>query len=64
MFHILIDTILLIFSIILPGYFLKAEGIIDAAFSRSANQIVFNVALPGKKRKNLYTTWGIGRRDG
>ena len=46
MLHILIDTILPIFSIILLGYFLKAKGIIDAAFSRSANQIVFNVALP------------------
>ncbi len=46
MFHVLVNTILPIFSIIILGYFLKRRKTIDAAFARTANQIVFNVAIP------------------
>jgi len=46
MINILVNTILPIFSIIFVGYLLKLKKIIDPAFSRTANQIVFNVAIP------------------
>ena len=46
MFDILINTILPIFSIIFLGYILKGRGIIDAGFSKPANQIVFNIGIP------------------
>lgn len=40
------DTIVPIFSVILLGYFLKQRGIIDPPFTKTANQIVFYVAIP------------------
>lgn len=40
------ESILPIFSIILLGYFLKQRGIADPAFAKTANQIVFYVAIP------------------
>jgi malate permease and related proteins len=46
MFHVLINTILPIFSIILLGYVLKLRNTIEPAYARTANQIVFNVAIP------------------
>jgi malate permease and related proteins len=46
MFHILIDTILPIFSLIILGLLLHLKGVIDPGFARTANQIVFNVAIP------------------
>jgi malate permease and related proteins len=46
MINILVNTILPIFSIIFVGYLLKLKKVIDPAFSRTANQIVFNVAIP------------------
>lgn len=46
MFHVLVNTIFPIFSIILLGYFLSLKQIINADFARPANQIVFNVAIP------------------
>lgn len=46
MFYVLINTILPIFSIILLGYVLNLKQIIDPPFSKTANQIVFNVAIP------------------
>lgn len=46
MLTILLNTILPIFSIILLGYVLKRRQVIDAAFTRSANQIVFNIGIP------------------
>ena len=46
MFNVLINTILPIFSIIFLGYFLKIKEIIGSDYSRTANQIVFNVAIP------------------
>ena len=46
MFHVLVNTIFPIFSIILLGYFLSLKQIITSGFARPANQIVFNVAIP------------------
>lgn len=46
MLTIFVNTILPIFSIILVGYLLKIKETIDPAFSKTANQIAFNVALP------------------
>ncbi|MFZ2448853.1 MAG: AEC family transporter [Syntrophobacteraceae bacterium] len=46
MFNILVDTILPIFSIILLGYVLKQRRVIDTAFAKPANQIVFNIGIP------------------
>ncbi len=46
MWNILLNTILPIFSIIFLGYLLKGRGVIDAGFSRPANQIVFNIGIP------------------
>ena len=46
MFDILLNTILPIFSIIFLGYVLKRQGVIDAAFAKTANQIVFNIGIP------------------
>lgn len=40
------DTILPIFSVILLGFFLRQRGIIDPAFTKTANQIVFYAAIP------------------
>jgi len=46
MFTILVNTILPIFSIIFLGYVLKQKKVIDDAFARPANQIVFNIGIP------------------
>ena len=46
MLHVLFYTVLPIFSIVFLGYFLKARGLMDPAYIRNANQIVFNVAIP------------------
>ncbi len=46
MLNILINTILPIFSIILLGFALKQKNIIDPAFSKTANSIVFNIGIP------------------
>ncbi len=46
MINILVNTILPIFSIILLGYLLQRKGVIDPAFSRTANQLVFNIGIP------------------
>ncbi|MCE5336464.1 MAG: AEC family transporter [Desulfobacteraceae bacterium] len=46
MLNILVNTILPIFSIILLGYLLQVKGIIDPAFSKTANQLVFNIGIP------------------
>lgn len=40
------ESIFPIFSIILLGYFLKQRGVADTGFVRTANRIVFYVALP------------------
>lgn len=40
------ETILPIFSIILLGFILKQKGIVDPPFAKTANQIVFYVAIP------------------
>ncbi len=47
MFHILVNTILPIFSLIMVGLLLRLKGVIDPAYTKTANQIVFNVAIPG-----------------
>ncbi len=46
MLHVLFNTILPIFSIIFLGYLLNHKGVIDAPFAKTANLIVFNVAIP------------------
>ena len=46
MFHVLVNTIFPIFSLILLGFLLRLKRIIDPAFAKTANQIVFNVAIP------------------
>lgn len=46
MVTILVNTILPIFSIIFLGYVLRRKMVIDDAFARPANQIVFNIGLP------------------
>lgn len=46
MFDVLVQTILPIFSIIFLGYFLKMREVIGADYARTANQIVFSVAIP------------------
>ena len=40
------ETILPIFSIILLGFFLKQKRVIDQPFAKTANQLVFYVAIP------------------
>lgn len=45
MLHIA-ETIIPVFSIILLGFFLKQRRIINPAFARTANQLVFYVAIP------------------
>jgi predicted permease len=44
--EVLANTIIPVFSIILLGYLFKLRGIIQPAYSRTANQIVFYVAMP------------------
>ncbi len=46
MFNILVNTILPIFSIILLGFVLKRRNFIDPAFVKTANQLVYKVAIP------------------
>ena len=46
MFHILVNTILPIFSLLLVGLLLRLKGVIDPAYAKTSNQIVFNVAIP------------------
>jgi hypothetical protein len=46
MIELLANTILPVFSIILLGYVFKIRGIIQPPYSRTANQIVFHVAMP------------------
>jgi hypothetical protein len=46
MFSVLLNTILPIFSIIFVGYILRQKKVIDDAFTRPANQIVFNIGIP------------------
>ncbi len=43
---ILLNSIFPIFSLIFLGYILKEKKVIDQAFSNSANQIIFNIAIP------------------
>jgi len=40
------ETILPVFSVILLGFFLKRRGVVDPPFAKTANQIVFYVAIP------------------
>jgi len=40
------ETILPIFSVILLGFLLKQRGVVDPPFAKTANQIVFYVAIP------------------
>jgi len=44
--EVLANTIVPVFSIILLGYIFKLRGFIQPAYSRTANQIVFYVAIP------------------
>jgi len=46
MLNIILNAILPIFSIILLGFILKWKNIIDDAFARTANLIVFNIGIP------------------
>ncbi len=46
MFNILVNTTLPIFSIILLGLILKRRNFIDAPFIKTANQLVYKVAIP------------------
>lgn len=46
MIEVLANTILPVFSIILLGYIFKIRGIIQPPYSKTANQIVFYVAMP------------------
>lgn len=46
MFHVLGNTILPIFSIILLGYLLRVKQIIEPSFAKPANRIVYYVAIP------------------
>ena len=46
MLNIILNAILPIFSIILLGFILKWKNIIDDAFARKANLIVFNIGIP------------------
>jgi hypothetical protein len=46
MLNIIFNAILPIFSIILLGFILKWRNIIDDAFARKANLIVFNIGIP------------------
>ncbi len=46
MFNILVNTTLPIFSIIALGLILKRRNFIDAAFIKTANQLVYKVAIP------------------
>ncbi len=46
MLEVLANTIIPVFSIILLGYLFKLRGIIQPAYSRTANQIVYYVAMP------------------
>lgn len=46
MFELLANTILPVFGIILLGYWLKVKGVILPPYSKTANQIVFYVAMP------------------
>ncbi|NTW35561.1 MAG: hypothetical protein HGB17_05440 [Syntrophobacteraceae bacterium] len=53
MLNVLLQTILPIFSIILLVYLLSRKQIIDAAYSKTANQIVFYVAIPAMILKEI-----------
>ncbi|NLI81804.1 MAG: AEC family transporter [Deltaproteobacteria bacterium] len=53
MLHVLIDTILPIFSIILLGCFLNLKRMIDPGYIRTANQIIFYVAIPALLLKEI-----------
>jgi len=46
MIPVFTQTIFPVFTIILVGYGLKRTGVIDAEFSRKANQLVFYLAIP------------------
>jgi len=46
MLHVLVNTILPVFSIILLGYVLRWRNVLSSAFVKPANQIVYYVALP------------------
>ncbi len=46
MLNIILNVILPIFSIILLGFILKWRNVIDDAFARKANLIVFNIGIP------------------
>ena len=46
MLNIIFNAILPIFSIIMLGFILKWRNVIDAAFARKANLIVFNIGIP------------------
>ncbi len=46
MLNIILDAILPVFGIILLGFILKRKNVIDAAFARKANLIVFNIGIP------------------
>lgn len=53
MLHVLVGTILPIFSIILLGYFLDRRRFIGPAYTKTANQIIFYVAIPAMLLKEI-----------
>jgi predicted permease len=53
MLHVLVGTILPIFSIILLGYFLDRKHVIGPAYTKTANQIIFYVAIPAMLLKEI-----------
>jgi predicted permease len=44
--HVLGEIILPIFGVVFIGYVLNARGIIDGAFAKTANRIVYSIAIP------------------
>jgi predicted permease len=46
MIQVLFNTILPIFSLIAVGFLLRTKGVIDPGYAKTANQIVYNVAIP------------------
>lgn len=53
MLHVLIGTILPIFSIILLGYLLDRKHLIGPAYNKTANQIIYYVAIPAMLLKEI-----------
>lgn len=53
MIHVLVGTILPVFSIILLGCFLNLRRIIEPGYTKTANQIVFYVAIPAMLLKEI-----------